>query len=275
MSNITNIPPPRVPFIDERTGLISREWYRFLLNLFQITGSGTSDTSTVDFQLMPQAQVDSSDLNNSYAQAALSYVPNVGDLNSSYDQAMLPYQSDIVNQLQSEIDSLKVAPKQLEIHPIPYGSFFDTVNQTGSVSTPTTITFNTTDESSGVYIGTPTSRIYVTESGKYNFQFSLQVKTTDSATADINVWLRINGVDVIGSNGLISVPPKHGVINGHTIAGWNFFLNLAADDYVELVWLPSTVTTTLAFYAATVGPPAFPATYSVVLTAVKVNITTG
>lgn len=53
MPNITNIPPQRVPFIDERTGLISREWYRFLLNLFQITGSGTSDTSIVDLQIAP------------------------------------------------------------------------------------------------------------------------------------------------------------------------------------------------------------------------------
>ena len=55
MPNITNIPPQRVPFIDERTGLISREWYRFLLNLFQLTGSGTSDTNTVDLQIAPIA----------------------------------------------------------------------------------------------------------------------------------------------------------------------------------------------------------------------------
>lgn len=34
MSNITNIPAPRVPLQDERTGLISREWYRYLFNQF-------------------------------------------------------------------------------------------------------------------------------------------------------------------------------------------------------------------------------------------------
>ena len=39
-TNITTITPPRVPFLDERTGLISREWYRFLNNLFTITGAG-------------------------------------------------------------------------------------------------------------------------------------------------------------------------------------------------------------------------------------------
>lgn len=32
--NPTNITPPRVPLIDERTGAISREWYRWLLSLF-------------------------------------------------------------------------------------------------------------------------------------------------------------------------------------------------------------------------------------------------
>jgi hypothetical protein len=40
-TNITNITPPRVPFIDDKTGLISRQWYRFLLNMFTITGNGT------------------------------------------------------------------------------------------------------------------------------------------------------------------------------------------------------------------------------------------
>lgn len=54
--NITSIPAPRVPFIDERTGLISREWYRFFLNLFVLTGSGTTDASWTDLQLAPMGQ---------------------------------------------------------------------------------------------------------------------------------------------------------------------------------------------------------------------------
>ena len=170
---------------------------------------------------------------------------------------------------------MKVAPKPLEIHPIPYGSFFDTTTQTGSITTPTLITFDTIDQAQGVYRGTPTSRIYVSEAGTFNFQFSVQAKTSDANTQDINIWLRVNGVDVVGSNGRVSIPAKHGAIDGHIIAGWNFFLTMAAGDYLELVWLPSTVTTTLAYYAATAGPPAIPATYSVVLTAIKVNITTG
>ena len=51
--NITNIPPPRVPIIDDRTGLMSREWYRFLLNIFTLTGGGSSSTTLQDVQLRP------------------------------------------------------------------------------------------------------------------------------------------------------------------------------------------------------------------------------
>ena len=46
--NTTNITPPRVPFFDPVSGLISREWYRFLLNLFTITGAGTGVTPVVN-----------------------------------------------------------------------------------------------------------------------------------------------------------------------------------------------------------------------------------
>lgn len=52
-TNITNIPAPRVPFIDERTGTISREWYRFLFNIFGLTGGGTNVTSLTDLQYAP------------------------------------------------------------------------------------------------------------------------------------------------------------------------------------------------------------------------------
>lgn len=38
MPNITQIPAPRVSLIDEKTGMISREWFRFLNNIYTIVG---------------------------------------------------------------------------------------------------------------------------------------------------------------------------------------------------------------------------------------------
>jgi len=51
--NLTNITPPRVPLLDPRSGMISREWYRFFLNLFELTGGGQNTTSLKDVQLGP------------------------------------------------------------------------------------------------------------------------------------------------------------------------------------------------------------------------------
>ena len=56
--NITNIPSNRVDFIDERTGLVSREWYRFFLNLFTLAGGGGNQISLDDLQVGPPPQAD-------------------------------------------------------------------------------------------------------------------------------------------------------------------------------------------------------------------------
>jgi hypothetical protein len=51
--NITKIPAPRVQIIDPTTGLISREWYRFFLNLFDLTGSGSNAVTLDELQIGP------------------------------------------------------------------------------------------------------------------------------------------------------------------------------------------------------------------------------
>lgn len=53
VSNLTSIPAPRVPFVDPQTGLISNEWYRFLLNLFTLVGSGGNAVTLDDLQVGP------------------------------------------------------------------------------------------------------------------------------------------------------------------------------------------------------------------------------
>lgn len=51
--NITTIPAPRTPLTDPNTGLLSREWYRFFLNLFDLTGQGSNPTSLEELQYGP------------------------------------------------------------------------------------------------------------------------------------------------------------------------------------------------------------------------------
>ena len=46
--NITKIPAPRVALVDERTGLISREWFRFFNNIYVITGGTTQGITQIE-----------------------------------------------------------------------------------------------------------------------------------------------------------------------------------------------------------------------------------
>jgi hypothetical protein len=115
MLNITQIPAPRVPFIDERTGTISREWFRFLNNLFVLTGGGTSQFSLADLQLGPPAQTDST------------------ALNVAVESALMPTassQESQIAELQKQVQALSVAPAYTPQVPHPiYGGFYDTTNQ--------------------------------------------------------------------------------------------------------------------------------------------------
>ena len=88
--NITNIPAPRVPFIDERTGLMAREWYRFFLNLFVLTGSGNNPVTLDELQLGPPNQPDLTELLIQINQnIAPQYEDQSGDFLATLDTAQL------------------------------------------------------------------------------------------------------------------------------------------------------------------------------------------
>jgi hypothetical protein len=47
-TNITQITAPRVDLIDSKSGLMSREWYRFFYNLYTVTGGGDGITPAIN-----------------------------------------------------------------------------------------------------------------------------------------------------------------------------------------------------------------------------------
>ena len=146
----------------------------------------------------------------------------------------------------------------------PYGAFQSGVDQTAVVNTATAMTFNVTDYSNDVSV-VSNSRITVVNSGVYNLQWSGQFENVDTQLHDASVWIRINGTDVVGSGSLVSVPNKHGGVNGHTIAAWNYFVQLNAEDYVELWWSTDNAAVSLQTYAAGTSPTR-PTTASVIAT---------
>lgn len=145
------------------------------------------------------------------------------------------------------------------------GAWSDTTTQTGSISTGTPFTFNTLDFSGGITLASG-SRITVPVAGTYNLQWSAQFQNAGNSPEDCYVWLRIDGSDVAGSAGKIGLPARKDPADPfHSLVGWNFFLTLTAGQYVQIVWLPTSLDITVPFYAAQTTP-AIPSTASVVAT---------
>jgi hypothetical protein len=110
-----------------------------------------------------------------------------------------------------------------------------------------------------------TTQLTTYQPGVYNLQWSGQFVNSDTQLHDVSVWVRINGVDVSGSMGFVSVPNSHGGIDGHAIIGWNYYLTLNANDYVELYWSPNNQKVTLECIPTQTGPTR-PSTASVIAT---------
>ena len=141
-----------------------------------------------------------------------------------------------------------------------YGAFFDTTTQTAAAtSTAYPITLNSTSITDGVYIGTPTSRVYVDRIGIYNFQFSAQLVKASAGAGNVFIWYRVNGVNVANSAGKVTLAGSSAAV----VAAWNYVVKLNAGDYFELVF--STDDTGCQIVAAAAAAPA-PAIPSVILT---------
>ena len=146
----------------------------------------------------------------------------------------------------------------------PYGAFSSYVDQTTTANTATKLLMEQTDFSNGVTA--PSSQITTAIPGIYNLQFSVQVQNLQNSPQDIFIWLKQNGTDVAGSTGLIGLPARKDPADpAHDIKGWNFFLSMNANDYVELYWSVEDALVTIQFYPAS-GTPTKPSTASVVAT---------
>jgi hypothetical protein len=113
-----------------------------------------------------------------------------------------------------------------------------------------------------------TSRIRTLVAGVYSLTWSGQFSNLANAAEDINVWIRINNVDFPGTNGVVSLQARKSVgVPTKVIAGWNYFINLNANDYVEFWWLPASTDVSLAALPAVTGTPtAYPSTASMIAT---------
>lgn len=221
MPNVSQIPLNKVPFLDERTNLVSREWYRFLNNLFTLTGGGSTDTSLGDLQVGPE-----------------------------------PVYADALAVTEAQLQALAAWPTHTpHTSQVRAGDFYDTTTQTAAViNTAYPVTFNTSALAKGIMLGSPTSRITVLAPGRYTVSALLQFGKTGGAPGTAVVWLRKNGTDIAGSAALSYVTTTN-VVSSQPAT---YVLEMAAGDYLEIVWAASDITIQLQPTAASAPYPLVP-----------------
>jgi hypothetical protein len=217
--NLSNITPPRVPLTDQRTGLISREWYRFFLNLFILTGQGQNTTSLTDLQVGPPTptQEDITDIVIDIESLKTQPAPGTSELQAALDVVRqeletLPPNQDVVSQLIALRQELETLPR----HEL------GTMAQLQQALLPWVI-WDTTPESVPTDIGTmawdggTTLGVQMTANvlGRINESGYYYVK----ASSAITIGQVVMFTGAVGASGVPTGAPATGITDGSYIMG--------------------------------------------------------
>lgn len=163
-----------------------------------------------------------------------------------------------------------------------YGSFYDTGSLTATSATAIySMSLSTTTLSNGVYISGSSDPyntfVKFNNTGIYNIQFSIQLSNSNASSGeDVWIWLRKNDVspihDLTDSAGVITVPPRKGSGgNGQVVAGWNYVIDVAAGDFLQLLWHVDNANYVSLETLPTGSNPTHPRSPSLILTATQVG----
>ena len=184
--------------------------------------------------------------------------PNLGNPGEVYDRLYFSQTFSNIGNYASRVTNALGAlfgPRGGKYINAPYGAFQDSTDQVAAnTTTAYAVTFDTTDFSNGVTLSN-SSRLNVSQSGLYNLQFSIQFKNTTNDTQDADVWFRKNGTNIDKSNSRFGLSARKSSGDpSHMIGALNFFVNLAANDYIEIMWRPSDVGVSIEHFAASSSP---------------------
>lgn len=151
---------------------------------------------------------------------------------------------------------------------LPHGSFYDTTTQTNPVANEVNLMkWNSTyDSGDGTQyaVQKDTNKIFITQTGVYNIQFSAQLDNVGGGNVEVYIWIRVNGQNVPNSASKIIIAGP----NDEKVAAWNWVLTLAAGDYIELAWQSSSTDAIILAAAASGNIPEIP---SVIVTVTWVS----
>jgi len=137
-----------------------------------------------------------------------------------------------------------------------YGIFTKTTDQSPvAIDTEYLLTFDNTQVSNGVSIGSPTSRIVVPQSGLYQFSATIQLSSSSASAKTVWVWFKKNGTSTTNSARLVTLDG-----NGHyTPIVVDEFFSLNANEYIEIAFAANDTAITFDSVASTAFAPGAPA----------------
>jgi len=136
--------------------------------------------------------------------------------------------------------------------PLPHALYYDTTTQTNPVADAVNfITFNELISEFQVQRGVPTSKIFVTDKGVYNFQFSAQIDKVGGGKATVFIWPRVNGTNISDSTIKVVIAGS----SDEVVATRNFVLVVGAGDYFEMAWQSSDTDVVLLAQSAASNYP--------------------
>lgn len=214
--NLTKIPAPRTPFLDQRTGLVSREWYKFFYNLFSLTGDGGNFVSLEDVQKGPP----------SIPNEIFNIDPNA-TTNAPSDSPLLSQ----IAEIEKTIEGIEVQPKselgtmsQLQQANLPWVTF-DTTPQSVPELTTGTLYWDNADRSKTLALVMEDTGAIVQDIGEETFY---RVKATSNITK--GQVLMFTGT--VGASGGILAAPATGL----TAVQSEYILGIATQDIATNAW---------------------------------------
>ena len=136
------------------------------------------------------------------------------------------------------------------------GIFNKTTDQTpAAINTEYLLTFDNTELSQGVSIGSPASRIVVANNGAYELEATVQLTSTNASAKDVYVWFKKNGTAIANSTRIATF----NLNNGYFQTNLHKHVSLNANDYIEVAFASTDIAVTVDNVPATAFAPASPA----------------
>lgn len=164
--------------------------------------------------------------------------PNLPVASAQYSQQYTDEYSNILrlyfNQLSNLTGVISSVNSGLQLSHI--GASDSTDQYATANNTPTIVKWNTLDSGLGFTLNSDNSAT-AQYSGVYKIDYSLQFANTDNAAHDVDIWLRVNNIDVAGSTSKLTLPARKSAgVPSYLLAVSFVVFKLNAGDNVKLYW---------------------------------------